>query len=323
MCLQSARAQDTTLSSVMTGAADAFLHTLSAGERKEALLNFNDPVRLQWSNEPENMHPRKGLRLDEMTVAQKEALHRLLQTALSEQGYLKVLNVIRLDEWLKHHYYKPPEAQYYGEGLYWITLFGKPDRSGRWGWRFEGHHLSLNITVSPGVVNATPFFLGTHPGVIPAGPLAGAENLFAETQLGWKLLESLTPAERRRAILSNQEPKGADIVIRTGKEPEVKAVTGIPVRSLDHAQQQIIKQLIGCYVNNLTPVLARHYQNIIRQKAWADLHFTWMGPVQPGQPAYYRIASKEGLIIEYCSRLHDVHHIHTLWRWRPGDFGGR
>ena len=36
-----------------------------------------------------------------------------------------------------------------------VALFGEPDRKSPWGYRYEGHHLSLNVTVTPdGVATA-------------------------------------------------------------------------------------------------------------------------------------------------------------------------
>jgi hypothetical protein len=315
------KAQQVTLQSEMSAAAGYFLQTLTPGERQKALLDFHDPTRIEWSNEPVNMHPRKGLRLDEMTGTQKKALHHLLQTALSGQGYLKVINVIRLDEWLKEHKDRDPIDEVVGQGLYWVTIFGRPGISHRWGWRFEGHHLSLNITVSPEGIDATPFFLGAHPSVIPEGPMAGTETLFEETRLGWRLLQSLSDVQRKQAILSDRLPKDV-MVINTGKGPEAKTLTGIPVASLNAAQQQLVWQIINCYIQNLAAPLATHYTGLIREKAWHDLHFSWMGATQEGKPAYYRIQSASGFIIEYCTRESDITHIHTLWHWLPGDFGG-
>jgi hypothetical protein len=320
MGLQTGVGQHITLQSEMSQAADHFLQTLTPSERQKTLLGFHDSTRTIWSNEPINMHTRKGLRLDEMTSTQKRALHKLLQTVLSEQGYLKALDVIRLDEWLNEHKDQDPIDEVVGQGLYWITIWGQPDDP-YWGWRFEGHHLSLNITVSPEGINATPIFMGSHPAVVPEGPMAGAENLFKETSLGWRLLESMTDAQRKQTVLSDQIPQGA-ILINTGNEPEAKTVTGIAVSSLNAEQQQLAWQIINCYVENLTPSLAKQYTDLIREKAWPLLHFIWMGSTQKGKPAYYRLQSSSGFIIEYCTRQLEIPHIHTLWHWLPGDFGG-
>jgi hypothetical protein len=151
--------------------------------------------------------------------------------------------------------------------------------------------------------------------------MAGAENLFKETKLGWELLGSMTDAQRKQTVLNDQIPPGA-IIINTGKESEARTVTGIAVSSLNAQQQQLVWQIIDCYIQNLTPSLAKHYTDLIREKAWAQLHFIWMGSTQEGKPAYYRLQSPSGFIIEYCTRQLDIPHIHTLWHWLPGDFGG-
>ncbi|MCL6525143.1 MAG: DUF3500 domain-containing protein [Thermoflavifilum sp.] len=320
--LQKLMAQPMSLSSQMVEAANNFLQTLTPHQTQKLLLNFQDSTRTEWSNEPINMHQRKGLRLDEMTDVQKIALHRLLQTALSEQGYLKLIQIIQLDEWLNTHKDRDPIDEVVGQGLYWITVFGKPSISYRWGWRFEGHHISLNVTVSPKAVYATPFFLGAHPGVIPEGPLAGTEPLFEETKLGWKLWESLTPAQQKLAMVSNQIPQKI-ILIQTGKEPEAQKRMGIPVSSLNSQQQQLVWRLINSFIQNLTPSLAKQYINMIQKNAWPSLYFVWMGASREGEPAYYRLQSPNGLVIEYCTRERTITHIHTLWHWLPKDFGGK
>lgn len=303
--------------------AKHFIQTLTPEEQKVSLFPSSDPDRFNWSNEPENMHPRKGLMLSSMTNAQKRILHQLLQTVLSEQGYLKAMNVIRLDEWLKYHYYKAPDSKYYGDSLYRLALFGTPDKDKLWGWRFEGHHLSINVTLDHDKISITPFFLGTHPAIMPEGPLTGMENLFSETQLAHQLIQSLSPQQLQKAVTSNTEPKQADILIRTGKESELKTVTGIAVNTLNPEQQQLVHKLINSYIDNLTPSLAKRYSAMVGQKVWPRLHFIWMGPIKEGDPAYYRLQSPEGFVIEYCSRLHDANHIHTLWQFIPENFGGK
>lgn len=301
-------------------AATDFIDSVSPAEKQICLFSFSDPDRRNWSNEPENMHPRKGLKLADMTTGQKKLLHRLLQTVLSEQGYLKVLNVIRLDDWLKKNFYKPPAAQFYGEGLYRLAFFGLPGRDQNWGWRFEGHHLSINITVMGEKVSATPFFLGSHPAVMPDGMLAGMENLFSETRLAYQFIHSLSPAQLTRAVKSKTPP--SDIVIRTTKEPELKADAGLPATELNTQQKKLLSALVSSYTGNLKPSLANRYQQVTGNGSWKNFRIVWMGSLQPGQPAYYRLWSPDGLVIEYCSRMHDANHIHTLLDDIPTNFGG-
>ena len=320
--VQCATAQQQTLQASLSQQVSHWLSQLSQDQRQKAQLAFTDPERLRWGNEPYNMHPRKGLTLDEMTDDQKKEVHKILQEVLSEQGYLKVVNVLRLDDWLKKNYYHAPDDQYYGDGLYWMTVFGDPAGS-KWGWRFEGHHLSLSVTVAPSGITVTPFFLGTHPSVIPAGPYAGTENLFTETQAAWQLLQSLDAGQKKQAVLADNEPGNADVLAQTGNEPFMKKMSGIPVSSLNASQQKILQAILDAYIQNLTPALAEKYAQEIKQQEWPHMYFAWIGGTTPGKAFYYRIQAPDGFIIEYCSRMNDVHHIHTLWRIVPQDFGGK
>ncbi len=45
-------------------------------------------------------------------------------------------------------------------GEFYVTVFGAPGSAEPWGWRFEGHHLSLHLTVDGDAVTAYRFFLG-------------------------------------------------------------------------------------------------------------------------------------------------------------------
>ncbi|GAA4300126.1 DUF3500 domain-containing protein [Compostibacter hankyongensis] len=313
------RAQEATLQDTIAVAARQFVDSLRPDQRRQALLTFDDPERLRWGNEPENLHARKGLKLEEMSDRQKRLTHRLLLTVLSEQGYLKLANVIRLDDWLKKNYYKPPVSDYYGSGWYRLAVFGTPGKDQRWGWRFEGHHFSLSVTVSPKGVSVTPFFLGSHPAVLPDGPLAGLENMPDATHLAWQLLQSLDAGQQKQAVLGAKVP--GDVQAHTGKEDFITHPQGIPATALNAGQQSILKALIRSYTGNLRPSLADKYYQTITGKEWGQLRFAWIGGTAPGSPFYYRLLSP-GNIIEYCSRMQDQQHIHTLWRMPAQDFGG-
>ena len=40
-------------------------------------------------------------------------------------------------------------------GLYYLRVFGEPGEAGPWGWRFGGHHVSLNNLVVDGELLST------------------------------------------------------------------------------------------------------------------------------------------------------------------------
>src|SRR4030067_3663262 len=86
--------------------------------------------------------------------------------------------------------------------LYYITVFGPPSNESPWGWRVEGHHLSLNfLIVSGNQIAPTPNFFGSNPAQVPEGyRLSGLRILAQEEGLARQLLISMTAEERARII---------------------------------------------------------------------------------------------------------------------------
>ena len=130
-----------------------------------------------------------------MAAPAKAAVHDLLRHALSEAGYQKATDIMALEEPLglienQQGHYRHPEN-------YSVTVFGEPGRL-PWGWRIEGHHLSLNFTaVSEALIAVTPTFFGSNPAKVPAGyPMAGHRTLARETDLSFELIRSLDEAQR-------------------------------------------------------------------------------------------------------------------------------
>src|SRR5260370_707632 len=96
-------------------------------------------------------------------------------------------------------------------GLSYLRVFGETGGAAPWGWRFGGHHVSLNNLVTGGAVRAMPpCFFGAGPaaspllGSAPLRPLGGAEDLARE------LVRSLDPGQAAHAILLDRAP--SDIV---------------------------------------------------------------------------------------------------------------
>jgi len=94
---------------------------------------------------------------------------------------------------------------------YFFTIFGTPAKSGKWGWRVEGHHLSLNFTIDNGsVIAATPAFFGANPATVKQGPRKGTRALPEAEDLAQELFKSLDDSQRRlrsgRAIPRSSRP---------------------------------------------------------------------------------------------------------------------
>ena len=154
----------------MAGAATAFLGALPDDARRRAVIAFGDKERFNWHYVPRG---REGLPFKAMPAPARAAAHELMKASLSAVGYAKAVNVIRLETVLR-------QLETFG-GLprdpenYSVTVFGAPDRpAAPWGWRLEGHHLSLNFTLVPGKpVAVTPAFFGANPAEVRSGPAEG------------------------------------------------------------------------------------------------------------------------------------------------------
>jgi len=130
----------------MEKAANAFIESLT----KE--LTARAVVPMETEGERTNWHfvpitgQRKGVDLKDLDNAQEKKLTALLKTGLSASGYTKVENIRALETVLFHL----ENSDHRDSELYYISIFGKPASDDAWGWRFEGHHLSLNYTIVDG-----------------------------------------------------------------------------------------------------------------------------------------------------------------------------
>jgi Protein of unknown function (DUF3500) len=201
----------------MAAAAVAWLDALDPEQRTAATGSAPSPdaetdaERRRWFYTPTD---HGGLTLGAQRPSQQRLAHQLVASGLSTAGYVTVATIIGLDnvldqvegwsvDWGRERGRDP--------GLYYLRVFGEPGGAAPWGWRFGGHHVSLNNLVTGGMVRSTtPCFLGADPAVspllgpAPLRPLGGAEDLARE------LVRSLDPGRAARAILLDRAP--ADIV---------------------------------------------------------------------------------------------------------------
>ena len=91
------------------------------------------------------------------------ALLALLNTGLSQRGYAKALTIMSLEPVLGEM--EQNRGKFVRDSdLYYFTIFGTPGGTETWGWRVEGHHVSMNFGVRGGEVLAdSPAFLGANP----------------------------------------------------------------------------------------------------------------------------------------------------------------
>jgi hypothetical protein len=131
-----------------------------------------DNERRRWFYNPTN---HGGLTIHQQRPAQQRAAMRLVSTGLSPAAYVTVATIMGLEnvlDYIEGFVVRFNRERGRDPGLYYLRVFGKPGDQGLWGWRFGGHHVSLNNLVVDGVLVATtPCFLGADPATspLPAG----------------------------------------------------------------------------------------------------------------------------------------------------------
>lgn len=300
--------------------ADALLKTLSPEQKDKVSFAFDSTERENWHFIPRE---RKGLSIREMTPEQRLLAHALLSTGLSDRGYLKATTIMSLEEVLYHMESAADESKRAAARekrdpeKYFFSIFGQPAMAGLWGWRVEGHHLSLNITIKDGALfRATPSFFGTNPGEVRSGPRAGTRVLGTEEDLGRKLAVSLSDDLWKKALVETTAPK--EMITEAKHHVDPLSPEGISDADLNAEQKETLRQLIREFLFRIRPEIAEEsWKQVI---AGGPVHFAWAGDREKGKPHYYRVQGKT-FLLEYDNTQNDANHVHTVWRDFNGDFG--
>jgi hypothetical protein len=299
--------------SVMADAAKALLTSLTPQQRTQASFQFTDQERFDWHYIPKE---RKGLALRDMTPEQKQLAHALLAAGLSQQGYIKAVSIMSLDQVLKiMEGGKGPMRDPEG---YFFTVFGEPSATGTWGYRVEGHHFSQNYSIVNGKVQGAPSFFGTNPAEIREGPRKGLRVLAREEDLGRQLVKSFTADQKKTAVISNDAPK--EILTEASRKAALNGQpSGLEASKMTAAQRAIFQSLLDEYCENMTDQIDQTREDQIK-KAGDNIYFAWAGGEEPGQGHYYRIQSPS-FLVEFDDTQDNANHIHSVWRDFNGDFG--
>jgi hypothetical protein len=285
----------------MTKAAQHFLASLTPEQRAKATFTFQEDERLNWHYIPKE---RKGLPLLEMTMPQKALAHALLSAGLSQQGYIKAVTIMSLDDVLR--IMENDDGNRRNPEKYYFTVFGEPSDTGTWGFRVEGHHLSQNFTVVNGKVADTPSFFGANPAEVREGPRKGLRTLAAEEDLGRDLLESLSPEEKKIAIVTADAYK--DILTEASRKAALAGQpSGLSASKMSKKQFELLQTLISSYAQNVPEQLAQARMEQLK-KAGTNVFFAWAGVEQRGGPHYYRIQTP-AFLIEYDNTQNGANHI--------------
>lgn len=297
----------------MVAVARSWLATLDPALRAQATHAFTDAERENWHFIP---RARQGVPLKAMSPAQREGARALLATGLSAHGVLRAEAIQALEQVLR----AIEGAARRDSELYYFTIFGAPAERGAWGWRVEGHHLSVNLTVIDGhAFSTTPLFMGANPAEVRLpGPKQGQRALAEEEDLGRTLVQSLDPAQLRTALLSATAP--GEIITGGDRQAQLEQPAGLSYAALAPPQQAQLTALVRLYASRLRAELAEAELKKIADRGWHTVTFAWAGGLARGEPHYYRIHGPH-FVIEYDNTQNHANHVHTVWRDFAGDFG--
>jgi hypothetical protein len=299
----------------MCVAAEAFLKGLDADQAAKARFDFKDEERLNWHFIP---RARKGLPLKEMKEEQRRLALSLLASGLSTKGTEKALTIMSLEQILRE--IEGPNGRMVRDPeLYYFSVFGVPALKGVWGWRVEGHHLCINVTVVDGkAVSATPAFMGANPGEVKSGPRKGLRVLGNDEEMGRGLIKSLNEGQRKEAVFTQDAPK--EVILVPGQKIRTLEPAGIAWGKLDGGQQEQLWTLVREYAQRLRPELADQDLAKIEKAGREKLSFAWAGGLERGEPHYYRIQGPT-FVIEYDNVQNGANHVHSIWHDAADNFG--
>jgi hypothetical protein len=298
------------LAGLMRSAAMSLLAGLDDRQRKLAARPFTDDAARRWLEYRPRRRP--GACIAELSGTARKAAHRLLATGLSEHAYAQAMGIVALEEVLDR------EEQWRRgrhSGDYWVSVYGDPDGDQPWSWRFEGHHLSVSMTVAGDEVSPAPVFLGANPACVSYAGRTVSRPLGPEEDLVRALLDAMGPQGRSAAVVASRAP--ADI--HTATSPRAREniePLGVAAGDLGPGAQAALAQLVAVYLDRLPSGLAAREASRL---AVADLYFAWEGPLTPGSRHYYRVQGDD-LLIEYDT-TDDGNHAHTVLRRPRSDFG--
>jgi hypothetical protein len=299
----------------MALAANNLLTALTPEQKTKATFDFPNEERQNWHFIPK---ARKGLPIKEMTHFQRPLAFALLASGLSHSAFMKAGTIMSLEEVLRE--LEAPNGRMVRDPeLHYVTIFGTPSTNSTWGWRVEGHHLSINFTLVDGQkISATPCFLGDNPAEVKSGPRQGLRVLAAEEDLGRQLVKALDAEQKKTGIFKAEAP--GDIITMAERKVKPLETVGLPASKLNATQRELLTKLIKEYIYRERSELADQDWQKIEKAGFDKIYFGWAGGLERGDKHYYRVQGPT-FLLEYDNTQNNANHIHSVWRDFEHDFG--
>ena len=313
-------------------AAERALAALSPEQREAASHDLDAQQWRAWSN-PEFVFHRVGVRLEDLTEDQVEAILGVLEASLSPEGFERVREAMALNGFLGELTALPTILN---DRSYWFSVYGEPG-SDAWGWQLFGHHVAVHFVTVAGRHVIAPVFIGAEPALSEGA----RPPIFAEREeAALRLAGSLTESQRKMAIVFNSvldpampegrlHPADERHVAGAFRDNRVVPYEGVSARDLIDEQWSLVLEIVEDFLLLLRPqqrALTMADVEAQRDETW----FSWYGATDGTQPFYCRIQSPAILAeldhhagVWLSNRLPQRFHVHSTLRLPNGNDYGR
>jgi hypothetical protein len=310
-------AQSVSPGAAMREKAAALLAMLNDQQTATATFDFDSNRRPGW-NFMLGSQRAAGLALEQMSAPQKDAALDLLATGTSQLGLEKAMNIMLQQDILRDEWNKGSADR--NRERFSLQIYGTPTATGAWGWRWEGHHLSLSFTLlDDAVISTTPSAFSSEPNIVPSGPHRGLTVLKEEEALARSLYRDLSGSAARAALVWDRSP--GNIQSNRGAEASIaQQQAGVPLADLSRSQADMAERLIAVYATEVLPgPLARQQQARIAGEDMGAVRFAWGGANLDGS-IYYRLTG-QNLLIEFATLVNQPQHLHAVFHDTARNFG--
>ncbi len=315
------------VSTVMADTAEKFLASLSDEQKKKASFDFDDKHRQTWfftpqQNNSTKTYTRLGLPFEDLKPEQRKLALELLRSGTSNSGYNQATTIMSLENILKEIEPAKKNGMIRNSEWYFVSIFGTPSKTGKWGWRFEGHHLSVNFTIDRGqIASVTPFLFGANPAEIKAGAKKGQRALPEIEDYARDLIKGLNEEQKTVSHQAMQLPEVKEKVPTADPGKPV----GIAASKLSDEQKAQLMKLVKAYTDRLPAAIGNSELAQVKEAGADKIFFAYGGDPTPGKPYTYRVHGPT-FLVEFLNVQEDgagnpANHIHSVWRHLPSDFG--
>lgn len=301
-------------------ATTAFLGTLDDTQKTSVQGERTQTNLSQWSNLPDQLFERAGLRVDALNTTQQDAVLKILAAALSPAGYAQVNQITDGDGVLKAEGGTDLD---FGSDHYWIRILGEPAETGKWTVQYGGHHLAVNITLSGDDMTLAPTLWGAQPASYEVAGTAD-EPLCGETVKAFALIDALDSDQQQEAILDTAV---SEIVLGAGQDGKTLAQEGVSASTFTDEQKTLLLDLVDEWITPLNTTNAE--AKLASAKENLDqTTFAWYGETTIGNPIYYRVQGPT-FTIEFAhqqgqgANAGGITHIHSIYREPDNDYGAQ